>query len=52
MADGLLQEIGMNFLEVESGEVDVIVMFEGERFLARAIRAFSHFRLELHVISI
>src|SRR4051812_16604952 len=36
----------------ESGTVDVIVPFEGARFLVRAVRAFSEFRLELQPITI
>ena len=34
----------------KSGTVDVIVPFEGSRFLVRAVRAFSEFRSELHAI--
>ena len=36
----------------ESGTVDVIVTFEGTRFLVRAVRAFGQFRLELHPITV
>ena len=36
----------------ESGTVDVIVPFEGTRFLVRAVRAFSEFRLELQPITL
>jgi Tfp pilus assembly ATPase PilU len=36
----------------ESGTVDVIVPFEGTRFLVRAVRAFSEFRLELQPIPV
>ncbi len=36
----------------ESGTVDVIVPFEGARFLVRAVRAFTDFRLELHPVSV
>jgi Tfp pilus assembly ATPase PilU len=35
----------------ESGTVDVIVPFEGSRFLFRAVRAFGEFRLELEPIA-
>jgi hypothetical protein len=34
----------------DSATVDIIVTFEGARFLVRAVRAFSDFRLELHAI--
>lgn len=36
----------------ECGTVDIIVPFEGARFLVRAVRAFSEFRLELHAITV
>jgi Tfp pilus assembly ATPase PilU len=36
----------------ETGSVDVIVPLEGTRFLVRAVRAFSEFRLELQPISL
>ena len=36
----------------ETGSVDVIVPLEGTRFLVRAVRAFSEFRLELKLISL
>ena len=36
----------------ETGSVDIIVPLEGVRFLVRAVRAFSEFRLELQPISL
>lgn len=36
----------------ETGSVDIIVPLEGTRFLVRAVRAFSEFRLELQPISL
>lgn len=36
----------------ESGTVDLIVPFDGARFLVRAVRAFSEFRLELQPITV
>ncbi len=36
----------------ESGTVDVIVPFDGSRFLVRATRAFGEFRLELQPITV
>jgi Tfp pilus assembly ATPase PilU len=36
----------------ETGSVDVIVPLEDTRFLVRAVRAFSEFRLELQPISL
>jgi Tfp pilus assembly ATPase PilU len=34
----------------ETGTVDIVVPFEGSRFLVRAVRAFSECRLELQPI--
>jgi Tfp pilus assembly pilus retraction ATPase PilT len=36
----------------ETGSLDIIVPLEGARFLVRAVRAFSEFRLELQPISL
>src|SRR5688572_18848588 len=36
----------------EFGTIDIIVPFEGARFLVRAVRAFNEFRLELHAITV
>ena len=36
----------------ETGSVDIIVPLEGSRFLVRAVRAFSEFRLELQPIKL
>ena len=36
----------------ETGTVDIIVSFDGTRFLVRAVRAFSECRLELQPITV
>lgn len=36
----------------KTGTVDIIVPFDGARFLVRAVRAFSEFRLELQPIAV